>query len=304
MTDSASRDPDQLASDLADGLLPPDEAARLRADPAVAARVARIEALRSALRSTPPVPPPPGALDRMVAVAVDAASSPGSASSSFGQPGVASGPRPLQAVRPPVHHAPPTPRARSVAPWLAAAAAVLVGLAMAGLLVRGGSSSDDDMATSAQDSAGEESADESGDVGAAGGSGSPDSQESDEPSATSGPRSPGDGEDDGTDAGDDVGVLSSDLGAVASATELADQVRADRAAGTGEVPPTPSEMQGASCPALRPAGDPARGSATYFAQAEYQGQPVVVHVYETGAGARLVATDASCLTLVDVAYQD
>jgi hypothetical protein len=115
------------------------------------------------------------------------------------------------------------------------------------------------------------------------------------------------GEDDAgesTDAGDDVGVLSADLGAVDTATELADRVRADRAAGSGEVPPTTSHLESDSCVARRPEGDATRGTATYWAEADYQGQPVIVHVYETGAGARLVATDESCLTLVDVAYQD
>ena len=305
MTDSAPRDLDQLASDLTDGLLPPDEAARLRADPQVAARVARIEALRAALRSSPPAPSAAGAIDRMVAAAVDAAL-PASGS------GSGSGPRPLQAVRPPVHHAPPAPRRRSAAPWLAAAAALLVGLAMAGLLARGSSDSDEDMATSAPTE--DRSADSADDAGGAGDSATESGAEpvvpgDDQADATAGSDSPTDesGEEsttgDGEGAGDAPSVLSAELGAFDAVDDLADRVRAERAAAGSDVPPASSPLE-LSCPGRRPQGDTARGTSTYTAEAEFRGERVTVHVYDTGDGLWLVATDMSCDDVIDVPYQD
>jgi hypothetical protein len=294
MTDSAPRDPDQLASDLVDGLLPPGDAARLGADPQVAAHVARIEAVRSALRGSPPPPPPAGAIDRMVAAAVHAG--PGS--------GAGSGPRHLQAVPPtPRHGAPPAPPGRSARPWLAAAAAVAVGLAMAGLLSQGGGSDSDssDMATSAGDA--EESAEHSDDEAAeAGGSGS------DLGSGDASPEAPAESTDE-TGAGPRDGEaavdapLSAYVGSADSPEELADLVRAQRAV-TPDSPPVVGQTDADACPGLRPEGDVSRGVAAYSADAEYQGTPVVVHVYESDGGEQLVATDGSCTDLVDVPFEE
>ena len=310
MTDFAPRDPDQLASDLVDGLVPPDEAARLRADPEVAARVAGIEAVRAAVRDVPP--PPVGALDRMVAAALDA----GVDGAVDGAPPVlppglhAVPPPPLSA--PPRHVAPPTPRSRAAGPWLAAAAAIVVGaLAIGGVLSLGGSDSDD-MATSDsgnseessdQDAAGAPFAEDeaSGDDGAGGAdegdSGSATDQGGE---ATAGP--------DAAEESDEppMSALSAPfLGSFPSAGELVDRVVDSRqSTEPSPVPPTgPLGAASVGCPGLRPEGDPERGPASFYATAELAGAPVVVHVYDGDSSEeRLVATDEGCVDVIDVAY--
>ena len=273
MTDLPPRDLDQLASDLVDGILPPDEAARLRADPEVATRVARIEALRGALRAVPPAPP--GALDRMVARAVAATAEPT--------------PARLQAVRRPAHTTPrPLPRSSSSArSWLVAAAAVVVaGLAFAGLTSLG-SSRDEDQATSAGDSGGSaETADPSAGGGSAEEGGGMDTNASDD-DAGAAPES--------ADGGADVRQA---LGSFSDPDALADAVAADQTQGASSLD---NELSAAAdtCAALMARGDTSRGLSTYVADAEYQGATVRVHVYERDGRRRLVATDQACTDVVD-----
>jgi negative regulator of sigma E activity len=288
MTDFSSRDLDALASDLVDGLLPPDEAARARQDPEVAARVASFEAMRSALRSVPP--PDPAMTDRILAVAIAAASSPVEELPQT---------RHLAAVPPSL----PPPPARPVRPstrrWLAAAAVIVVaGLVTAGLIARSGHDSDDlaDAPTSAEDSA------KGGAPGAAPTTSAPTSErqgDSAAPGATSSSSS--------TTA--ETMASSDDLGSVDSAKELAARVAQDfddekvSATAPGSGLSTETEASEA-CPGLTAAGDPSRGRSLFTDDATYDGSPVVVHVYEHKGERRLVATNSACRDVVDVPYGD
>ena len=308
MTDSAPRDLDQLASDLVDGLVPPDEAARLRSDPEVAARVARIEALRVGLRATPPPPPPAGALDRMVAAALDASSASAGAGGGGGAlPHLRAVPPPPSGPHaPPRHVAPPTPVGRSARPWLAAAAAlVLGGLALAGLLSQG-STSDEDSATAGS----------SADAADQAPSASPDRESTGAPYATDEDQSSSDAAEEGGDDGAGAGEVATDegsptepapppyIGSFDSPTELADSVAAARVDASVSPNAAAADPPGDSCPGRRADGDPARGTSVYVAEATYEGAPVTVHVYEGQGGGegRLVATDGSCSAVVDVPY--
>jgi hypothetical protein len=92
MTMHPPPDPDDLASDLVDGLLPPDEAARLRADPAIAARGEAIESVRAAVRVPPPSPP--GAMDSAIGAALAALDGPSGAPSGEQRPTLTAVPTP------------------------------------------------------------------------------------------------------------------------------------------------------------------------------------------------------------------
>jgi len=294
MTDFSSRDLDALASDLVDGLLPPEEAARARQDPEVAARVASIEVMRSALRSVPP--PDPAMTDRILAAAIAAASSPVEELPQT---------RRLTAVPP----APPPPPARPVPSstrrWLAAAAVLLVaGLVTAGL-VSSRSGHDEDVAD-APSAAENRSPDKAGDSAAPPSSStSVDDQQS--PGGvpeTTGPSSP-------TSA--DVMIdTDKDLGSVDSAEELSALVaqRYDEGYKREETSDrTGGAIDGNSsdtCPGVTNEGDPSRGTSLFSDDATYDGRPVVVHVYQHNGTHRLVATatDGSCEVVVDVPYGD
>jgi hypothetical protein len=98
-----------------------------------------------------------------------------------------------------------------------------------------------------------------------------------------------------------------DLGAVDTPAQLADRIRARSAqpgAASGDaVIESDTEDAGQGCAGFRPGGDPARGDAVYSASAVYAGEPVQVHVYDTGGGElRLVATNAACVDVVDTPY--
>ena len=287
MTDFPSRDLDQLASDLVDGVLPPAETARLRRDPEVAARVARIEELRGALRAVPP--PSTGARDRIVATAVAAAAASASTSASESPPR-------LQAVRGPGHSRPRPERRRSAGPWLAAAAAIVVaGLAFAGLVSSRDSDSSGDQATAGS------SADTGGSA--------------DEPMAGTDDHQSDDAADSGNASGGDVESAPEgptvetteplSLGSFSTPGELADAVAADRALtprSAGELPSSSLSAAADSCPALRAEGDTSRGLSTYVADATYLGAAVRVHLYERDGRLRLVAIDLACTTVVDEPY--
>ncbi|HEV7757555.1 MAG TPA: hypothetical protein VGO78_01140 [Acidimicrobiales bacterium] len=317
-------DPDELASDLVDGLLPVDDAARLRTDPAIAARVEAIETLRAALRVAPPTAE--GDVDRALAAtfaALDHGSLPGSGSASGPGSEPASGERPP----PPITHLRSAAPARAVAhrrsngkPWLAAAAAIaLLGLVTIGVLSNQGSD-DGDHATDAAASAPDLNADAQAEAGGGGADAGAGAESSDGDGAVAGevtqPTPPA------VDTPEDQAAPSAtsapgtsaltNLGAVGSAGELADRVRGDAGPltamdGGSDVLASPGDegTQGRNqCAALTAAGDTDRGEAKYVADAVFKGNPVRVHLYDDGTGKlRLVATDASCADVVDTPYQ-
>jgi hypothetical protein len=322
-------DPDELASDLVDGLLPADEAARLRTDPAIAARVEAIESLRAALRVAPPTAE--GDVDRALAAtfaALDHGSLPGSGSASGSGSGPISGERPP----PPITHlhsaapAQAVPHRRSNGkPWLAAAAAIaLLGLVTIGVLSNQGSDDGDralDVAASAPDLNADAQA-EAGGAGADAGDAQDESTNSDGASSGDAPQAtppavgaPGAESPSATSAPGTSAFALTDLGPVSSAGELADRVRGDAGApsavneGSGVLASpsdgdqsTPGRSQ---CPALTTAaGDADRGESVYVADAVFKGNPVRVHLYDNSTGQlQLVATDASCADVVDTPYQ-
>jgi hypothetical protein len=315
MTDFSSRDLDALASDLVDGLLPPAEAARARQDPEVAARVASLEALRAAIRSVPP--PDPGMSDRIIAAAIASAStSPAQELPPTRQlTAVPLPPPPYLSSAP----APPPPPARSVRSsarvWLAAAAAIVVaGLVTAGLVSQSGHDGQNE-SVAAPSSAKDEANDKS--VGAAG----PESTPAPTPPGSTGGKSdsggngdtPSDQASSSSSTSSPASILvegSDDLGDVGSADELAALVRQQGASespgttrkGDGDGTMSANGDESEECPGLTEEGDPARGTSTYFAHATYDGTPVVVHLYEQAGERRLVATDDSCVDIVDVPY--
>ncbi|HET6663339.1 MAG TPA: hypothetical protein VFG94_03745, partial [Acidimicrobiales bacterium] len=147
------RDPDDMASALLDGLLTEDEAAAARRDPAVAARLAELGAVREAM-GTPPASPDPGARERALAAALaaydagdeltDAVASVGTVGPMSGRRRAAARPAPSRAGTP--SSAPGSAHGSARHRWLAAAAIVLVVVGLVGVLARnrgtGGDGSD------------------------------------------------------------------------------------------------------------------------------------------------------------------
>jgi hypothetical protein len=306
MTDLSPRDLDQLASDLVDGLLPPAEAERARRDPEIAARAARIEQVRSALRAVPR--PTARHVDSVVAAALAAAR--GQADTDPRRP-------PLHAVGSSGRAAPPPPARRTTRPWLAAAAAILLaGLVTAGLIKSGSNGDDDDSAavSAADEKSGEETVDSDSMAEPGAGSTYDDNRNSDE------------GDSDTTADGGEVlsaGGSVDQLGAADDEAALADLVAqrigrftpesgpqvvdgADPSAPVSSTSaPSPTSQGGAAlepCPGLSDAGDPAKGSLVYVADATYRDAAVRVHLYETDGESRLVATDQACVDVVDVPF--
>lgn len=317
MTELPPRDPDQLASDVFDGLLPPDEAARLRDDPEIADRLARMEAMRGAVRSVPPASP--GAADRMISAAVAAALAEGT-------PGAPGAPPPLRSVSPTGPVPPPPPRyatrapQRSAGPWLAAAAAVLLVLGFVAVGLSSSSSDDEDQASS--DSSGdamEESAPEEpmssadagaepsdtededgsggsaspqgeGDVGSGGGSG--DTETTQSPDGPLGPS---------TATAGYLGTFDTPEALTDAVTDTLTRVTTDE----GDPPPAdtgPPSSDLGTCADSWPSGQPVPGEVTFRSSAVYQGAPVNVLIYDDGSEQRLVATDSSCRVVVDEPY--
>lgn len=273
-------DPSDLASELVDGLLSGEEAARAAATPEVAARVEEIHRLRADLREVPPAPELPKA--RALAAAVEAGMDARSQSSA--SPGTGGGWK----------------------PWLAAAAILaVVVLGMSLFALRG---SDNGDVTASSDMAEESSGDAAED------SGGGDSATGTEEEAPQSPREAAD--DDGesltTDGGAGSGAV--DLGTVADEEELAAAVAGAARSSQATEPDTASgahpPSEGAEsrdpeelgyCPQLSEDGDPARGESTLFATATLEGERVWVHLYPDGGGddARLVATTSACVDVVD-----
>jgi len=318
-------DPDELASDLVDGLLPADQAARLRSDPAIAARVEAIEMARAALRVPPPSPP--GAVDRALAAtfaALDRGTLPRSGAEAAGANAVTSSgehpPPPVTHLRSvgggPSHSAKPRPNKSSRSgsmPWLAAAAAIVfLGLVTIGILSTESNSNDstgDAAVSSDSDTGGGGEAEVSGPVTPQDGDGSfnesadQESANDDGPPAASGAPTTASTE---TSSG-----RSSDLGAVDNAAELADRIRAgDEALGAGADVGSQAHQElgglgseDSTCPGLSAIGDPTHGESVYVADAVLAGAQVRVHLYDDGQGnLRLVATDRACVDVVDVPY--
>lgn len=262
---------DELASALLDGELSDADAAAARARPDVVARAAAMEDARRALRDLPV--PPHADRDRAVAAALAAFDDelPGGT----GSRPAALGPPPRRAQR-----------------WLAAAAAAAALAGLAGLAVAtAGDGDDHDMAGSAEEAtAGDDSADASGEGG-----GGPD-----ESAAEEAPRA--DAEADDQLAAAEAG----DLGTFASADALVDHVTALLAQDGGAASEAPADPDTGADTAFRQAcaDDPppplAGALATVLGgRAVLDQQPVEVWVVDTADGRRLVAIDDTCATVVD-----
>jgi hypothetical protein len=310
MTTHPPPDPDDLASDLVDGLLPPDEAARLRADPAIAARVEAIESVRAALRVPPPSPP--GAMDRAIGAALAALDVPSGSPSGEQRPTLTAVPTPPGMGYPSGPQAPARSaktRSAGTTPWLAAAAVIVVlGLVTIGILSQGGSS-DEDLASDGASVEEQTSADEAGEPSAGE---APNAVVPDTTAATTAPGGPETG---GGGQPSDSASPGADgrLGSVESTSELAQLMAvAGRRPGALSTSESDGDDFGESnsvfdegtCSGLSEDGDPVRGRAVLVADAIYQGDPVRVHVYENADGSQqLVATDGSCSDVVDTPYE-
>jgi hypothetical protein len=156
---TAPRDPDELASALLDDLLTDEEAAAARRDPAVAARLAELAAVREAVRR-PPAGPDPVARERGLAAALAAFDAGDEAREQRGA-GASGGTTvsPLARRRPAARPAaagsrtPRRPRGMAGRRWLTAAAIVLavVGLGVLASNWDSGSDSADTAATGGDD---------------------------------------------------------------------------------------------------------------------------------------------------------
>jgi hypothetical protein len=299
---TAPRDPDDLASALLDGLLTNDEAASARRDPAVAAWLAALAAVREAV-GRQPAGPDPAARERGLAgalAAYDAADDDAERSDADEPVRAAASPmgRSRAAARPATSRADTPWRARGSARrrWLTAAAVMLVVVGLGALASNWDTGSDDDTATVAQDESSGE-----------GGAGS--AEEGADAGTTEESVAPGHG----------LSVLV-DLGDVDSSEALADRARsilAQRLAGA------PAEATGGEAEAGQGAdGDAAFLPATCSEEAESEllsaapetvvlqgratvdGQPVDVWVLDADGEERLVAVDASCTVVVDQPLQN
>ena len=293
MTDP--RDPDDLASALLDGLLSDDEAAAARRDPAVAARVAELAAVRDAVRR-PPRGPDPAARERGLAAALAAYDSPDEADEPGGGVSSMRGGRPAgpAAPRP---DAPGRPHGTAHRRWLTAAAVALV-LVGVGLLARNWDTDNgDDTSTAASESS--EEGDESSSIADAGG-----------------------GTDQSVPPGDGSSGATVDLGDVDSPAALAERARVILAGGSsdesggapggeaesgqGTAAAAPPVARSAACADDAQAERLAAGGEPVVlrGRASLDGQPVDVWVVGAGGDERVVAVDASCAVVVDQSLPD
>jgi hypothetical protein len=335
-----SRDVDELASALIDGALGPDEAAAARRDPAVATRAAEMQAAREAVRLVPP--PDPGRLDATIAAALASAgptaAEPGGPWAVVDDPAAAGGldapapspttgpatgtppaptPPPPDPVRMPAR--PPEGRGGSMVPmgprrrrwtdprWLGAAAAVVLVLAVGGVLAAQSSPSDDNgdqTASADMESAPSTSGSESGSDAGGGGGTEEGRTEGDGDSSSAAPNeaAPGAAPDQST-SGSAGGVV--DLGSADSGDDLAE--RAARALADGTADQRGNEGQSsdegslsASSGCLDPLATES-GPLLLEARATLEGRDVYVWVHDDGPSRRMVAvsTDVLCTVLVD-----
>jgi hypothetical protein len=285
MTDP--RDPDDLASALLDGLLSDDEAAVARRDPAVAARLAELAAVRDAVRQ-PPRGPDPAARERGLAAALAAYDSPDEADEPGGGVSSMRGGRPARSAAP--HPDTPwRPHGTAHRRWLAAAALVLVVVGV-GILARNWDTGNADETSTARD-ASSSAGDESNAAAEAGG-------------GTDQTAAPGDG----------TQPAIVDLGAVDSPAALAERARVILAGRSSDAPSAApggeaESGQGQSAADTRPAACSDDAQAERLAagtdgvvlrgRASLDGQPVDVWVVGAGGDERVVAIDASCAVVVD-----
>lgn len=252
-----------------------------------------------------PAPPPTVPLPQAPADPPAAAAEPAGGGEWAGPgPGPAPGDRrvvPIGAAR---------PRRWSDPRWLGAAAAVVLVLAVGGLLaLTGGTDSDADQ-TASMDSSGstttaggqanDESAPDDGAATEEGGSGSAGAGEDLGGSAPGAPEraDPGD-----APAAADEGTGVVDLGTVDSPATLGRRVRA--ALDERETRASQSENDAGPSPPAAAGGCPDRlaaagaGPLVFTGRATLDGAPVTVWVHEDGDATRMVAVDASCTTVVD-----
>jgi hypothetical protein len=299
---TAPRDPDDLASALLDGLLTDDEATVARRDPAVAARLVELAAVREAV-GLPPPGPDPAARERGLTAALaaydaaDGADEQDSGDESGGAPVSPLGPA-RAAARPATSRGatPWRPQGTARRRWLTAAAVILVVVGF-GVLARNLGTGSDDTETGAQ-SGGDESSSEGGAPDAA-------AEEPDSGSAERGAPSAG------------AGVIV-DLGGVDSSESLADRARSALAERFASPLAEASEDddagdEGASDGLLLPqCGDAANAedlsasseTVVLQARATLDGEPVDVWVLASDGKERVVAVDASCAVVVDQPLQD
>jgi hypothetical protein len=273
---TAPRDPDDLASALLDGLLPDDEAAAARRDPAVAARLAELAAVRAALRREPP-PADPVARERGLTAALAAFDAGRQDAGEGGESRHADGPETAPVA--PMTRSRTATRvdARRRGRWLTAAAVVLAVVGLGFLARDWGANDDDDAAESATESSATQ-----GDAGAGTSAESGDAEAAEE------------------DAGAAAASLVPDLGEVDSPDALAAEARAAVAeklpqrSGTEDASPQPTCPDGNQPPLAAP-----DGTVVLRARASLEGEPVDVWVLDTDGGSRVVAVDVTCTVVVD-----
>jgi hypothetical protein len=296
---TAPRDLDDLACALLDGLLTDDEAASARRDPAVAARLAELAAVREMV-GRPPAGPDPAARERGLSAALaayDAADA--DAEPVRGAAGPAG--RGRAAARPATSRADTPWRAQGSARrrWLTAAAVMLVVVGL-GALASNWDTGGDDADTATQAGVTEESSNEGEASDAAADDGGGATEETAAP-------------------GDDLSAIV-DLGDVDSSEALADRARsilAQRPAGPpaaasgdeaeegqragGDADLLPSACGADAESELLPA---APGRVVLQGRATVDGEPVDVWVLDADGEERLVAVDASCAVVVDQPLQN
>jgi hypothetical protein len=296
-------DPDDLASALLDGLLTDHEAAVARRDPAVAARLAELAAVREAV-GRPPAEPDPALRERGLAAALAAYD----ARDAAGERGGTDEPvratvsplgRSRAAARPATSRAdtPWRPQGSARRRWLTAAAVMLVFVGL-GVLARNWDTGNDDTDTAAREVANDESSNEAGGAGSAA---------EDAGGGTGQTAAPSSG----------AGVVV-ELGDVDSSQALADRARsilaerfagplADVSAGDADAAQGGDGLVGFPPAACRDAAEgltAAPESVVLQAHATVDGEPVDVWVLTAGGEQRVVAIDASCAVVVDQPLQD
>jgi hypothetical protein len=292
---TAPRDLDELASALLDGLLTDDEAAAAKRDPAVAARLAELTAVRDAVRQTP-AGPDPVARERGLAAALaafdagDGGEQPGTGASA----GTTVSPlgRRRSATRPAAAHRGTTRRPRGTAGrrWLTAAAIVLAVVGVVGLSVlatnwdTGSDDGDTAASSSDEDRRSDNATQEQPESGTA--------EESAPPSVAQG------------------GIV--DLGDVDSPEALAERARSARPDGSpgalGQASDGEDAAEGGGGVRLArqcadaPAAEqlPAAGETIVLeARATLDGDRVDVWVLAANGKERVVAVDATCAIVID-----
>ncbi len=303
---SAPRDPDDLASALLDGLLTGDEAAAARRDPAVAARLAELAAVRDAVRR-PPAGPDPVVRERGLTAALTAYDA-GDEAGERGQgdeparAAISSLGRARAAARPGTSRAGTSGRTRGSARrrWLTAAAVMLVVVGL-GVLARNWDTGSDNTDTAAQEVATDESSEDAG--GSDSAAEEPDSGSAEEGAAPSGA----------------PGVIV-DLGDADSPDGLVDRARsilaerfagplAEGSAGEVEADPGADEVADVLSAACSDDADAERlpassGTVVLQGRATLDGEPVDVWVLTSDGNERVVAIDATCAVVVDQPLQD